>query len=301
MVKMDVYTILALLLIMMVPPTESYRCVKFAGAGIYFWWQAGVCKYLSEERAAAVGNGNPLSMQLPVVGASAGALAATLMVNNVSFDLAASFAIDQAYRYGLFEKRLGLFGIWGTLVREWLEALLPDKIDPLVASNLYLSVTPFPRFWRGTELATGFDSKADLIEACMASTHIPLFMDKRLTARFRGKRYIDGSFWTFVSKRPHPERMPPALLADLGVGGLELDMLQQQQQQRRDKWTIADVPPNDLFVVDWRDDEVFRERAQGSIVTLITPDGLYEMMNAGYDYMKRKREDGAVAQSLIFM
>lgn len=293
---MNIFILLTLLQSTVLSPTAAYRCVKFAGGGIYFWWQAGVCKYLCEERNA-VGTGSPLYTSLPVIGASAGALAATLLVTNASFDLAASFAIDQAYRYGLFEKRLGLFGIWGTLVREWLEALLPDELDPLVASNLYLSITPFPRFWRGTELATGFTSKADLIEACMASTHIPLFMDKRLTARFRGKRYIDGSFWTFVSKQPHPEPVPPALLADMG--GLQRGGLQQQRPRKQ--LTIADVPSKDLFLIDWREDEIFRERAQGSIVSLITPDGLHEMMNAGYDYMKRKRECGTVAQSLVFL
>lgn len=35
-----------------------------------------------------------------------------------------------------------------------------------------------------------FTSKGDLIMACMASVHIPWFMDKHFSARYRGGRYV---------------------------------------------------------------------------------------------------------------
>jgi predicted acylesterase/phospholipase RssA len=75
--------------------------MKFSGGGIYFWWQAGAAKFLSEQCTIS-----DLST-FPVMGSSAGALCATLFVNGASFDAAAKFAINQAYENNLFEKKLG--------------------------------------------------------------------------------------------------------------------------------------------------------------------------------------------------
>jgi hypothetical protein len=41
-----------------------------------------------------------------------------------------------------------------------------------------------------------FTSRDDLIDACLASTHIPMFMDGTLSASFRGKAYIDSDLMT---------------------------------------------------------------------------------------------------------
>ena len=163
--------------------------IRFTGGGIYFWWQAGVCQYLAEQRGMGTICDKP-SANVQVEGASAGALAATLLVSNSSFRQAADIAISLAHRDKVFEKRLGLYGIWGNMVNEWLEELLPDEITASVQSNLFLAVTPFPRIWKGTTYVTGFQNKNELIEACMASTHIPYFMNKRATAKFRDRRYV---------------------------------------------------------------------------------------------------------------
>lgn len=60
-------------------------------------------------------------------GASAGGLIATLACCGVDLDE----AVDEAYRisleHGLFDRPLGLVGIWGGLVRYWLDILLPSN------------------------------------------------------------------------------------------------------------------------------------------------------------------------------
>ena len=28
---------------------DGYDCIRFKGGGIYYWWQAGACKYLLEQ------------------------------------------------------------------------------------------------------------------------------------------------------------------------------------------------------------------------------------------------------------
>ena len=37
-----------------------------------------------------------------------------------------------------------------------------------------------------------FESRADLVDALLASCHLPLMSDGSLTTRFRGRRVIDG-------------------------------------------------------------------------------------------------------------
>lgn len=43
-----------------------------------------------------------------------------------------------------------------------------------------------------------FDSKADLIEAALASAHVPFALDGKPFLRFRGRLCWDGSFPDFI-------------------------------------------------------------------------------------------------------
>jgi len=277
--------------------SEQPRVIKFCGGGIFFWWQAGASKYIDEHRLPAITTAT--APPVAVVGTSAGSLTATLLVNRASFDGAAEYAIEQAYRNQLFDRRLGLYGIWGGLVREWLDALLPERLEPRAATSLHLAVQPFPALWRGAQLVTGFQSKGELIDACLASTHIPLFMDTRFTARLQGRRYIDGSFWTFVTSKPHPEPLPTPLVARApttagggGGGG-------SGQRGASPPRLLADLAAEDMYVVDWHEDAAFRARVTANMVTLITPDGVREMMDAGYAFMKHKHQSGRVPDAVF--
>ena len=269
--------------------------IKFTGGGIYFWWQVGVCRYLAEQRRIG-----ETTAKVQVEGASAGALSATLLITNSSFDKAADIAIALAHRDKVFEKRLGLYGIWGNMVNEWLDELLPDEISASVQSNLFLAVTPFPRLWKGTAYVHGFQNKNEVIEACMASTHIPLFMNKRVTAKFRGRRYIDGSFWTLFAKQPPENDLIPSPSLEEQSSQSSLRLPQSSPLLTSTKELVTQDHP--VFVVDWRDDEVFRNARQSqtkTFVSLVSPDGLYEMMEFGYQYMKRKQEKGEIPSTLF--
>jgi hypothetical protein len=48
---------------------QKPKCVYFTGAGMYFWWQAGAAKYIQQ---------NCDLSNMPVIGASAGSLTATV-------------------------------------------------------------------------------------------------------------------------------------------------------------------------------------------------------------------------------
>jgi predicted acylesterase/phospholipase RssA len=219
--------------------------------------------------------------------------------------------------------------------------MLPSDIPPSVLSNLYISATPFPNVLRGPQLLSDFQSRKELIDACMASVHIPLFMNKRVIARYRGKRYIDGSFWNFVNKRAYQDPVPPSVLERLAFTRPSLQVNSQSEMQRgsnddrllqttpdrsTQRTTIStntllgdaisdnsdgagagaqgdgrrdslfNLSVDDVFIVDWHSDEKFRRRSKESLVSLITPDGLYEMMQYGYDYMKQQHRRGQIPE-----
>eukprot|EP00804_Cyclotella_cryptica_P030903 CCRYP_019749-RB/>CCRYP_019749-RB protein AED:0.05 eAED:0.05 QI:80/1/1/1/0.5/0.2/5/2631/164 len=92
------------------PTTTSSSSSKragiiFPGGGLFFYWQAGVIAYLQEQSYN-------LSSTL-VSGASAGALSATLAKTNVCPHTATELALHLSEEAGVWERPLGLMGIWG--------------------------------------------------------------------------------------------------------------------------------------------------------------------------------------------
>lgn len=82
--------------------------------------------------------------------------------------------------------------MWGEIVREWLDDLLPADAAERTTGRVTILLTrlfPYPKRVR----VSSFASKPELIDCLMASCHIPYFLDKSTTARFAGKRWIDGS------------------------------------------------------------------------------------------------------------
>ncbi len=98
---------------------------------------------------------------------------------------------------GVFDRPLGLMGIWGNIIYAWLDELLPldvvssvnDEVSEqlcctsikffymLFSSNIYslhtqlhILVTPVPSF--GKTRVSQFHSREDLIKANMASVHL---------------------------------------------------------------------------------------------------------------------------------
>ncbi|CAM9283873.1 unnamed protein product [Phaeothamnion confervicola] len=145
---------------------------------------------------------------------------------------------------GVFRRPLGLAGVWGGLVRRWLDDLLPPDADAACRGRVHLillrlAAAPPVVMMEAATAAGGaaaaageeagesadsaasagpagsaagltlprlalrrprrvvvadFASRYEVIEACMASVHVPFFMDGRFAARFRGRRCLDGSF-----------------------------------------------------------------------------------------------------------
>eukprot|EP00904_Undaria_pinnatifida_P011487 jgi/Undpi1/7469/HiC_scaffold_22.g09942.m1 len=232
--------------------------LSFPGGGIFFWvsahvdkdasfipWQAGAISALQERYNLS---------SLEFVGASAGALAATLAACDADMDLAMTLALELCDVNEIWTRPLGLAGVWGAMVEDWLDELLPDNADSICRDRVHLlmlGVWPEP----GKRLAVSdFSSKEDLIKSCMASVHIPYFMNQKLTALHRESRYVDGSF--------------RASREDLSLGASQ---------------------PTVYF--DYEDDVVMAER-RGNFLSLTNQDGLLFMRQRGYEHVQAMVADG---------
>ena len=140
--------------------TQSTTHIVFPGGGIFFYYQAGLVNFLRERYDLS---------SCTFAGASAGALTATLTAANVDFFEATDLALKMAADAGVWDRSGGLQGIWGPMIEDWLDELLPESIDNL-QGRISLLVTPLPSF--GKSKISNFENRQDLIKCNMASVHL---------------------------------------------------------------------------------------------------------------------------------
>jgi predicted acylesterase/phospholipase RssA len=221
--------------------------VIFPGGGIFFYWQAGAVTFLREK-------GYDLT-NVSFTGASAGALTATLAATGVDFEQATDLALSLAAQAGVWNRRAGLQGIWGPMIRDWLDELLPDDAIELIDNQrLSLLVTPVPSF--GKQRVQTFQSRDDLIQCCLASVHIPWFLDGKLFTTYRDTPCIDGSF---LAKDHHylPSR------------------------------------PQDTLLLNYMDDPAYGKSGPLDFVEAVSPEGIYGILRDGERFAQRLEEQGA--------
>lgn len=182
------------------------------------------------------------------------------MISDADFDSIPGSAVAIAGEWDVYSRKLGLAGVWGAMLRQWLDMVLPKSIPKENMSNLYIALTPT---LKPSKLITGIEERSDLIDAIMASCHVPVFLDGRPFTEYKGEQVLDGSFWYFVTKNRY--------------SGLPL---------------LNNANPEQIFWVDYVDDEDFVQSVSGNFLALITPDDMYNMIEAGYNYMKREHYKG---------
>lgn len=219
----------------------------FPGGGLFFYWQAGTVTYLREQ-------GYDMN-QITASGASAGALTATLMATNVDFLRATELALQLSDEAGVWDRSGGLQGIWGPMIEEWLDQLLPENAAEIANHRLSLLVTTIPSF--GKEKVSNFRDKQDLIDCNMASVHLPWFLDGKLTANFRNRPHVDGSF---LARAP--------------------DYLPQQHR------------PSSILRVDWNKDPVYQNGEYLDFIKVISKDGIWKILEQGKTHAKIMEEQG---------
>lgn len=196
-------------LVVLVTSPATKPTIALPGGGILFWHQAGAIRSLQRHYRLN---------HCRLVGASAGCLASVLAACDVDMDVAFDSAIRISKDARLWDRRLGLMGIWGGLVRQWLDELLPCDAHATCTGHVHIlaiRLLPRPRRHRLSHFAT----REELIDTCMASCHIPYFLDGSPVSRISGQRgiWIDGSFLAgrgAYARGPDGERRDLALVLD---------------------------------------------------------------------------------------
>jgi len=194
------------------------------GAGIFFFWQVGAVRYLLDNFEGVE--------DMRMVGASAGALISTLTACGVAPETTLLEAYRLTLEMGVWGRPLGLLGLWGDLVRAWLDRLLPEDAGERCSGRVALVVTRLP----GLQLEGfhRFRSKSDLVDATMASAHVPFFLDFKGWSTFRGMACMDGSLVEFLSNGRAASYEPFVRGAE--HAGIDLDYFYDEELQ----WSRAD-------------------------------------------------------------
>jgi hypothetical protein len=163
--------------------------LEIEGGGIYFWWMIGVMAELCADPQ--------LQSKYKLRGASAGALAAVLGTCQVPFHEALRCAYSLSVEKGVFDRKLGLFGVWRDLVSKWLDSILPVDAAQRCSGNVLVSMIKVPSFKKTT--FSHFENRRELIDACLASTHVPFLMDGHFCTKFRGMATVNSAMYVCVN------------------------------------------------------------------------------------------------------
>lgn len=222
--------------------------LSWAGAGIFFFWQLGAMKWLAERYDLT---------KVPMVGASGGALAAVLGGCGIDADTILERAYDLSVKNNIWDRPLGLVGVWGSLIEQWLDDLLPDNAAELCRGRIGIVVTEVPSLRQVA--ITDFKDKADLINVAMTSSHVPMFLDLKMTRRCRGVHCFDGSVPDFLNNAN----------CDLLVDG------------------------GGAVLFDYFEDPFLVRRGRMDMLELKSFDEVQRLMQFGYEYAGRLHSHGA--------
>jgi hypothetical protein len=227
-------------------PARSKLRLGWAGAGIFFFWQLGAVKYLAEHYDLS---------KVSMAGASAGSFISVLAACGVDADRAVETAYAMSLEHDIYSRPLGLIGVWGSLIERWLDDLLPHDAAERCRGRVEVVVSVAPTMEQ--RAISDFRDKRDLIDVCMASAHVPVFLDKRLMRPCRDMLCVDGSFPDFFT----------------GVNSLHLTM-------------------DETVVFDYFDDPALSRTGRFDMLSVKQYKEIRRMMTQGYVYAAKLRKAG---------
>lgn len=157
---------------------------SFSPAGLLLPYHLGV--------AACLVDLGVLSPDVPIAGASAGALAAIVVACNVPVDL----VMQTMYRVEQNLRKFGAARRLHMLLDKELESLLPPNAPDVISERpgrttiAYTHVWPLPR----GQFVSQFTTVDDIRECLAASCNIPFYFAKWPTVTCRGQACVDGYF-----------------------------------------------------------------------------------------------------------
>jgi len=174
------------------PLDDAEAIVSCAGAGIFVFWQLGALKYISTHFDLS---------NVTLHGGSAGAVLSTFIASGVDLNHAVRVSYDIGMEARVWDK-WNHFGLFGPLIRQWLEILLPPDAHIRCTNRIRILLTRVPGFRQ--QYVSQFASREELIDAVMASVHVPFFLNWKPLKSFRGAYYMDGTLDDFVSGENSP-------------------------------------------------------------------------------------------------
>jgi hypothetical protein len=252
-----------------VPSVPPLLC--FPGGGSFFWWQIGAAGRLAELFDTAT---------LTQTGYSSGALAAVLSRCGVDVSNAYQVAMRLAHAADVFNNPLGLCGKWGNMVEDWLRLILPEDAHERCSGTTGILVTTLTPLLHPERVAN-FRSREHLIGCLMASTHIPFFMDGRLTrtlsvsrdrASARSYRAVDGGFLEFLGLKS-----PKALF---------------RGSRGRLRAAAAAAADEHLVLLDPFKDGAFVSACSAHGWSMLRPDGVIEFIEYGAHFVEEQARLG---------
>lgn len=148
--------------------------VYFHGGGKYFFWNAGAAEYLRRNYDLS---------NVSIFGNSAGAISAVILACNIPSLVAIREARRVYEEFNVDRRRLGILGMWGRFVREWLERILPEDAHERCSGRVFIRIQRVP--FQNWDVYM-FSDRQYLIETIMTSVHLPFIMDMSLTRVFDG-------------------------------------------------------------------------------------------------------------------
>ena len=212
--------------------------VSLSGCGWLIPYHVGVLKCLLER-------GVICKDRCVLSGVSGGAIVAAGVKSNVSLSDVSEMMTACADRIRNAEN--GQFvGNMGYVLREMLDDVLPSNAHEITSGEIKIGVLT-SRF--DLKIFSNFDSKKDLIDACVASSHIPFYMDRHAFYHWRGKRWLDGGLLDILPPSDSEEEiksLPYPILAKFRADRKQIVSPQAQSFSLvRELLPYTFVPPND--------------------------------------------------------
>lgn len=161
---------------------QSRPLLAFSGGGIFFFWQLGAVEALREVFDLRC---------FELCGASAGAFAALFAATGVTPETALETSNRLAAEMQVHRQTCGLVGIWGKMLRVWLDRLLPQNAVSLCDGRLTVvavSVRPL----LAVHYLNDMQTRDELLDATLASAHLPFLLDGSFSAQYKDLLLFDG-------------------------------------------------------------------------------------------------------------
>ena len=168
-------------------PDVSAPVIGFPGGGMKINWILGTCHQL---QLCA-----PLDACV-LAGASAGAGAAAMLGCGVRVDGALEFILGDPMLRSYFENPERAAGSIEKAVRRVMEHVLPHDAAERCSGRVYIMLQ---RYDEGSRrwvhyFQSEFSNKEDVVNAVMASGHVPLFSSGSMYCKHRGETHVDGQW-----------------------------------------------------------------------------------------------------------